>query len=104
MPSKLEILDKKINNNNKYAIVFGLSTCGYCKNTINYLKNNNISFKYYTIDEYKNIFFKLLHRLSALKPELEINLKHKTFPVIFIGDKYSGKKFIGGYDKIIKII
>lgn len=104
MPSKLEILDKKINNNRDYAVVIGLSYCGYTENAIRYLKEKNISYKYYNIDKYKNIIFKLLHRLGTLKPELEIDFNHKTFPIIFIGDKNSGKKFIGGYDKIIKII
>ena len=98
MTSKINKLYEKINNNEKKVIVFGLSYCEYCKNTIIHLKNNNISFKYYKIDKYYNIFFNLLSELSKVYTNLNINLNHTTFPVIFIN-----QKFIGGYTDLIKI-
>ena len=35
-------LYKKINKNNTFVLVFGISTCGYCKETIKYLQEKNI--------------------------------------------------------------
>lgn len=98
MDSKVEKLYQKINNNNKQIIIFGLSYCEYCKNAIQYLKNNKISFKYYKIDKYYNIFFNILDQVNKIYPKLNINNNHKTFPVIFIN-----KTFLGGYSDLIKL-
>lgn len=83
-------------NNNDYYIVFGLSTCGYCLETKNFLNNNNIKYKYYLIDNFKELFFRVLIEASDIYPELNINNTHKTVPVIFYK-----KKFIGGYTDLI---
>ena len=98
-------MDRKINklyekiNNNKDIIVFGLLNCMYCKKTIEILKKNNINFRYYPIDKYFKLFFKILQKLNELYPNLNINTSHKTVPVIFYK-----KKFVGGYNEISKII
>ena len=52
MDSKINKFYKKIYNNNKDIIIFGLSYCIYCKKTIELLEKKNISFKYYLIDNY----------------------------------------------------
>ena len=96
MDSKLNILYKKINS--KDIIIFGLSYCGYSAKTIEFLKKKNIKFKYYIIDKYYNIFINLLHQLSNINSNLNINTEHKTFPVIFIKNK-----FIGGYNELINL-
>ena len=92
-------LYKKINKNNDVVIVFGLSTCGYCNAAIEYLNKNSIPYKYYKINKYYNIFFKILLKLVKIHPELMFDITHKTFPVIFIN-----KKFIGGYSDLIKLL
>lgn len=98
MNTSIEKLYSKINNKNDY-IIFGLSTCGYCKETKNILKKKNINYKYYPIDEFKELFFKILAKLATSYPELNIDIKHTTVPVIF-----HKKKFIGGYTDLINLI
>lgn len=99
MNSKVDKLYKKISNDKKDVIVFGLSYCEYCKKTLEFLKKNKISFKYYTVDKYYNVFFNILNDVFKLYPNIGFNQNHKTFPIIFIK-----KKFIGGYSEIKKII
>lgn len=97
--NKVDKLYEKINNDNKDVVFFGLSYCEYCKKTLEVLKKNNISYKYYSIDKYYNIFFKILYELSLSYPNLQINVSHKTFPVIFVK-----KRFIGGYTDFTKLL
>ena len=95
MDSKVKKLYKKITNENKEIVMFGLSDCIYCKKTLQLLKKNKITYKYYSIDDYFNLFFKVLVEVAKYFPNFEINIDHKTVPVIF----YKGK-FIGGFTEI----
>lgn len=95
MSSKRNKLYNKIINDNKDVIIFGLSYCEWCKKALEYLKNKKISFKYYCIDDYYDLFFKLLFDVTKLYPNLNIDLNHRTVPVIFFK-----KKFIGGYTEL----
>ncbi len=99
MDSKIDKLYRKINNDKKDVIIFGLSYCEFCKKTLELVKKKKISYKYYTIDKYYNIFFIIINEVAKLFPNLNININHKTVPVIFIK-----KKFIGGYTDFIKYI
>ncbi len=99
MYSKVIKLYKKINNDSDVFIIFGLSYCGYCKNTIKYLKNKNLEFKYYNIDKDYDIFLNLLSQIPKINPNIEIDSNHKTFPIIFLN-----KKFIGGYSDLINFV
>jgi glutaredoxin len=92
MDAKVEKLYRKISNDKKEVVFFGLSYCEYCKKTIGLLKKNKITYKFYQIDNYYNIFFNVLSEVLKLYPNIGINPNHKTVPVIFIK-----KKFIGGY-------
>lgn len=101
MNSNLKKIYSKIDNNSD-IIVFGLadsSNCKYCKNTKNFLKSNNINYKYYPIGDFRDLFFELLTQLATIHPELNINTYHKTVPVIFYK-----KKFIGGYDDLVDFL
>jgi glutaredoxin len=89
-----QIINKIINNNDMFTI-FGLSTCIYCKKTLNLLKNKNLQFKYYDMDKYHQFFIKFLYKINELKPNFNIDLTHDTFPVIFYN-----QKFIGGFDEL----
>jgi glutaredoxin len=95
----IDKLYKKINKNNTVVLVFGISTCGYCKAAIKYLQEKNIPYKYYKIDKYYNIFFKILTKLNKKHPDLIYDTNHLTYPIIFIN-----KKFIGGYSELIDIL
>ncbi len=88
-------LISKINYTNK-LIIFGLSYCGYTTKAKEYAIKKRISFKYIEIDDKYNIFFKILSLANLLNPNLDINLNHNTFPIIFYNNK-----FIGGYDDLI---
>jgi len=87
----------KINTNANTYLIFGISTCGYCKKTLVYMKEKNLQYKYYEMDKYYQIFIPILEKLIKLNPSLQINPEHRTFPVIFYN-----KKFIGGYSDLIK--
>jgi len=96
--NNIEFLYNKIKNKNKEIIFFGLQFCKYCKKTLEFVKKNNISYKYYAIDNYYDKFFKLFVKTEKIYKELEINPYHKTVPVIFINGK-----FIGGYNELKNI-
>jgi glutaredoxin len=91
-----QILEKITKNKNIY-LLFGISTCGYCKKALSYVKENNMQFKYYEMDKYYKYFIPILQKLIILEPSLNIKSEHDTFPVIFYNDK-----FIGGYTDLIK--
>ncbi len=99
MDHKTISIYKKIFESDCPIIIFGLSYCGYCEASKNYLKTKNLSYKYYKIDNIYDIFFIKINELSRLHPELNINLSHKTFPVIFLN-----KQFIGGYTELINLL
>ena len=65
MDSKVDKMYKKINNN-KNVIIFGLSYCMYTQKAIELLKKYKISYKYYSIDKYYNLFFEILNKVSEL--------------------------------------
>lgn len=86
-----QILEKIYNNKNTY-LVFGISSCSYCKKTIELLETKNLKFKYYDMTNHYSIFPSILHQLHALDNKLFIDKMHETFPVIFYN-----KLFIGGF-------
>jgi glutaredoxin len=99
MDSKVKKLYKKINDDNKEIIIFGLSYCLYTKKVIELMKKNKISYKYYLIDNYFNLFFNILSEISKYFPNFKINNEHKTIPIIFYK-----KKFIGSFTEIFKYL
>lgn len=86
-------------NNNTHFIIFGLSTCIFCRKTIELLESKNIKYKYYLIDDFYNLFFETFKNLSHIYPNLNIDSTHKTVPVIFYK-----KNFIGGYTSLNSIL
>jgi len=99
MNSKIKKLIIKINeyNDQDKVLLLGLSYCPYTLKSKKYLDSKNLKYKYYNIDKYHNIFIDLLHQLADQEKSFNINASHKTFPVIFYN-----KKFIGGFDDLIK--
>ncbi len=105
MDKKVYKLIKKINkyNNQDIVLLLGLSQCPFTSKSKIYLDSKNIKYKFYSIDKYRDIFFELLQKINDLqKNELttfDIDINHKTFPIVFIKNK-----FIGGYSDLINII
>ena len=93
-----EHIDKFMDKiNTKKLTIFGLSYCGYTNKAKNYARDHKIPYKFYEIDnEYKNIF-NLLLKTNTINPDININTKHQTFPIIFYKNK-----FIGGYDDLVQ--
>lgn len=96
--TNIDTLYNKINNNTHF-IVFGLSTCIFCRKTIELLESKNIKYKFYKIDDMYNLFFKTFVKLATLYSNFDIDPTHKTVPVIFYK-----KKFIGGFTNLNSII
>lgn len=98
MEKKISKLYKKINNDNVKIVIFGLSYCGYTEEAIKFLKKKKIPYKYYIIDKYYTIFLEMLTKIGKENENLEIDLNHKTFPIIFLN-----KKFLGGYNELVNL-
>jgi len=94
--SKAGQMLEKINTNKDTFLIFGLSTCKYCKNALEHAEKNSLQFKYYEMDKYYEIFIPILNKLSELNSKLNIDPTHRTFPVIFYN-----KTFIGGYTDLV---
>jgi glutaredoxin len=99
MDKKINKLIKVINNcaENNYVLLLGLSYCPYTIKSKKYLKSNDIKYIYYSVDKYYDIFIDLLNKLNNKDNSFEININHKTFPIIFYNSK-----FIGGYSDLIE--
>ena len=97
--NKVNKLIKKINScaDKNVVLLLGLKNCPFTFKSKNYLDTNKIKYKYYSIDKYRDILFDLLNKINDLDSSFNINLNHKTFPVIFINNK-----FIGGFSELIK--
>jgi glutaredoxin len=98
MDKKVNKLIQKINecSDKNIVLLLGLSECPYTLKSKNYLNSKNINYKYYKIDKYHDIFIDLLQQIYK-KKLFDIDINHKTFPIIFINNK-----FIGGYSDLIK--
>jgi len=83
--------------NTKKLTIFGLSYCGYTEKAKNYARDHKIPYKFYEIDNQYKYFFSLLVKTKEINPNLDINIKHQTFPIIFYKNK-----FIGGYDDLLQ--
>lgn len=90
--------NKKILNykDKNIFIIFYSPECKFCVNAINLLKNNNLSFKGYNINNIKGNMKTLLHFFNLEKEITQFDKNHKTKPIIF----YKGK-FIGGFSDLV---
>ena len=69
-------------NKNHDLVLFALSTCGFCRRSIKFLKEKNIAFKYVYLDKLK----------YETKQEIKNQLKKKfnkraVFPYLVIDEK-----------------
>ena len=96
--NRVKIIKSKIMNNPNNLIIFGLQDCPYSKESIKYSIKNNINYKFYNIEKYKDDFYKIINMIRESNPKFLINPTHKTFPLIFYNEK-----FIGGYSELNKM-
>lgn len=76
-------------NNKKNVFLYTLSTCGWCKKTKEYLKENNVAYEYLDLDKCSKEEQK---EAIALLKEKNVPV---AFPVIMINDDV----IISGYRK-----
>ena len=93
---QITCLSNKINNKDKTVIIFGIRDCIYCKKALEFLREKNISYKFYNIINYKDTFFIIFKKLADYKTDYLINKNHESVPVIFVNNK-----FIGGSTDLI---
>ena len=78
-----------------YYIIFYSTWCGYSQKAIELLKDKNVKFKGYIIENIDGDMTVLLNKLIKNKDIIKFNPEHKTRPIIFYN-----KKFIGGYSEL----
>lgn len=93
------IIDKIMNNKPDTFIVFFVSTCPYCRKTMDLLKERHLSYKGYNINSINGGMNKLLSVLRENAPDLNFDVNHRTKPVIFLNGV-----FLGGYNELVNFI
>ncbi len=96
MPSVNRVTQKILKHKNKYVIFYS-EWCKYSQNAIELLKNKNIPYRGYIIENIvpnDNIQL-LLNKLARNKDITNFNSSHRTRPIIF---KHG--KFLGGYTEL----
>jgi glutaredoxin len=93
------VILNKIQKTQDRFIIFGLISCPYTLISKQSVKENKLKYKFYPIDKYRKIFHESLYKLDETNKYLELNLNHRTFPIIFYNNK-----FIGGSSDLINYI
>ena len=92
-----KIIEKISSSPKKSYVIFFVYGCPYCENSLALLKQKNVPFKGYNINDIDGGMFKLLEVLNKNASIIGFNSDHRTKPIIF----YDGK-FIGGYTELTK--
>lgn len=80
-------------------VIFFINGCPYCENALKLLREKNVKYKGYNIDEINGTMSKLLKILNQNADIINYNKNHTTKPIIF----YNGK-FIGGFNELNKLL
>ncbi len=83
MIEKLEFTKESGTKNKHDVTVFALSTCGFCKACLKFLKDSKVEFKY--------VYYDLLDSTMKDGVRSELNEKYKErimFPFVIIDSKY----------------
>ena len=93
------IFIKTVKKNNDKYIIFYSDRCPYSNDAIDLLKQKNIVFKGYNINNIEKINGSIKKIISYFigNKSIDFNDNHKTIPIIF---KYG--KFLGGYTELCK--
>lgn len=97
--SEQKIIEKIVQANPGTYVIFFIYGCPYCEKALSLLRNSNVVYKGYNINEIKGGMEYLLMILNKHKDQLYFDPSHKTKPIIF----YNGK-FIGGFSELSKIL
>lgn len=77
-------------------VVFYRKTCPYSIGALNKLKTNKLSYKGYAVGSVEKINkSKLIENLKNISKDINYNVNHDTFPIIF-----RKGKFIGGFSEL----
>jgi glutaredoxin len=88
-----QIINKIIEADPDYYIIFYVPYCPYCKKALALLQEHN--FKGYNIDNIPGGMETVLNALNSKAETIAFNPNHKTKPIIFYNHK-----FIGGYSEL----
>ncbi len=77
-----------MSNGEKKVAFFGLSTCGWCRRTKEWLDEHNVKYELYYVDQTTG------DELESLKAEMKKYAERQSFPLVVIND---GEKVIQGY-------
>ena len=86
MPSAWEHIEGSKSEHD--VLFFGLSTCGWCKKTKQYLEENGVAFKYVSVDQVPR------DERDAVVEELTKHNPNRNFPTVVI----DGSKVVVGYN------
>ena len=86
---KIPYIQEEGENSGHDVTVYALTTCGFCRRAISFLKEKNIAFKYIYIDELP----------GDVKTELKTELRDKyqrsmVFPFLVVDEKESVTGFV----------
>jgi glutaredoxin len=91
-----KVINKIINAPKDTYIIFFKRSCPYCKGAFDKLRNNNLSYKGYDVENIPGVSFpQLLNFFINNTSQIGFNPTHVTVPIIF----FNGR-FIGGSDSI----
>jgi glutaredoxin len=80
-------------------IIFFIHGCKFCDTALQFLHDNNLTYKGYNIDDIPGGMNKLLDVLRRNAQLIYFNPHHHTKPIIFLNGK-----FLGGRDDLINYV
>ena len=89
--TEIEFIHVSGNNKSHQVTLYALSTCGFCKRAIAFLKENSIDFKYVFVDQLEK------KAVGDLRDELKekSGRRHVAYPFLISDDE----KFLGGFNE-----
>lgn len=94
MNSYPQIIQKIMENSDKF-VIFYTPNCVYSVNALNLLREANVGYKGYDINNINGGISRLLKTFNDFSDEIQFNPQHRTRPIVF----YQGK-YLGGYQEL----
>lgn len=92
MSETFNFITEEGEQDNRDVLVYALSTCGFCRSALNFLRKNNIHFKYIYVDKQSQDIKKEI--MDHLRTEYEGKFEKIGFPFCILDD---GEEIIVGF-------